>query len=727
MYAYDNNPLAEQEINLPEDNISNSNQNNFKYNFSYDNNILKTKLQTYLNNNNSLNYKCPQKINNTFNVNRQSDNITPHKHHHHLIHLHHHCNSPHSHSHSASRSCSCSCSPSPIKNVSQPLINSNNQILFNSSSEVQNKKKLIYINEKSNDLNSCHTNDYINNIYTKKIREHEIDKSNSFFNSNSMNDNELNYLNALDFDEYMSKVALNKYNKLKQFNESYYIKKQNGEEEINNNNISNLDDLNLMKKHLDQKYQLYNLISKYDQINYKKKEKNEREEREKIEEKGDNNFNRNERNKNINNENANDISNENIRNIDIDKFNENINNYNQKRKTQIDLEKNISNKTHHHKNKYAQKNNENNISKSSKSYDCHSFADKNKNNFVKESNNNKIMIQKAFNESIGPDNNNNFIFSSQYNIEKKNQENNNNKENENLYNNPDNLNKQSLLDYLKKENEDLKKLNNSYKHILDTLFYFLNNISHKYHKEEGEQKQLFDLSKDLNDTENFSKKLISLEYLVNEAQDKILDKKNDNNNKGISNDENSNTHDKRRKLLLSITKENSIQFPELTKLDQFNDLVKGMGEKCFTFKNEDFIGNNNNTNSNRYYKNDSYIKNLINTENNKRDIDKELIERMNNENDRCVACLLGCNVTRRGYSPMKYNPNNKKELRIEDSSDLLERYNDLKVKIEKENLEKIDEEGYNNKKISKSNNNSKSNLLNDNRNKSKSAKNKKKV
>ena len=140
MYAYDNNPLAEQEVNLPEDNISNSNQNNFKYNFSYDNKALKTKLQAYLNNNSTLSSKYPQKINNTFHVNRQSYNTTPYKHHHHLIHLHHHCNSPHSHSHSASRSCSCSCSPSPIKNVSQPLINSNNQILFNSSSEVQNKK-----------------------------------------------------------------------------------------------------------------------------------------------------------------------------------------------------------------------------------------------------------------------------------------------------------------------------------------------------------------------------------------------------------------------------------------------------------------------------------------------------------------------------------------------------------------------------------------------------------
>ena len=362
--------------------------------------------------------------------------------------------------------------------------------------------------------------------------------------------------------------------------------------------------------------------------------------------------------------------------------------------------------TQHQKNKYIQKNNiknyENNLSKSSQSYDCLFSADKNKNNFVKESNNNKIMIQKALNENIGPDHNNNFIFSSQYNIEKKNQENKNDKENYNLYNKPDNLNNQSLLDYLKKENEDLKKLNNSYKHILDTLFYFLNNISLKYHKEEGKQKQLFDLSKDLNDTENFSKKLISLEYLVNESQDKFLVIKNDNNNKGINIDENNNIHDKERKLLLSITKENSIQLPELTKLDLFNDLVKGMGEKCFTFKNEDFIGNNSNTNSNRYYKNSNYLKNLINTENNKRDIDKELIEKMNKENDRCVACLLGCNITRRGYSPMRYNPNNKKELRIEDSSDLMERYNDLKDKIKKENLEKIDEEA-NNNNILKSN------------------------
>jgi hypothetical protein len=365
------------------------------------------------------------------------------------------------------------------------------------------------------------------------------------------------------------------------------------------------------------------------------------------------------------------------------------------------------------------------------------------------------MIQKAFNESIGPDNNNNFIFSSQYNIEKKNQENNNDKENENLYNNPDNLNKQSLLDYLKKENEELKKLNNSYKQLLDTLFYFLNNISRPYQKPDDNSQnnsnspKLFDLSKDLKNLDGLSQKLINLEFLMNDNKDKKLNnkngknniKKNDGNNdsNGANNDNNDinnnnkdnknyiindeiNNKNKKKPLLLSITKENSLQLPEQSKLLQFNDLIEGMNEKCFSFKNDNFIerykknSNNNNINNKKNInnKNDDNKKNMSNIDNNI-NLDNDILNMINNDSDRCVACLMGCNVSKRGYSPMKYNPYMKKVLRVDDSGDLLDRYYELKENMDKEDENTAKKNINYIKKIPRSRDNSKRNILDNNK------------
>ena len=79
---------------------------------------------------------------------------------------------------------------------------------------------------------------------------------------------------------------------------------------------------------------------------------------------------------------------------------------------------------------------------------------------------------------------------------------------------------------------------------------------------------------------------------------------------------------------------------------------------------------------------------------------KELLDKMNNDGDRCVACLLGCNVSKRGYSPMRYNPYDKNVLRIDDSGDLLDRYNELRKNIIKEK-EKDNQNEREKKKINK--------------------------
>ena len=783
MYEYENNQMAEQEIKLPEDNINISHQNIY----NEDNRIyttLRENRQTYINNNSgSFCNRTSPRVNKNFIYNRKLNNIIPH-HHHHIYRIHHHCHSPClTNTLSKSRSCSCSCSPSPIKNISQPLINPNCQI----QSESSNHSKLIYVNENSNsNMNNIigsnafsdnnKSNDYMDNIYTKKINDVEISKNNNSFINNNNNE-ELNHFNAMAFDEYMSKIAMNKYNRMKQYNESYYLNKQFGED-INknynykyiNNNDNNLDELKLLSKNLEEKYKLYNLITKYDEMNFNQSNEN--------------------LNKEINDQNSKEINIEESNNYDKEINSKRIihhhkhhshhkkhkNNKKNSNNKKVNIKKiNISeNKYHKNIEDYSSS------SKSESENESESSIDKNKNdNILVKDDNNQNIIQKAFNEKIGQDNNNNFVYSSNNNNQqKKPQED----KNINTINNMDMENKKdsNLLEYLKKENEELKRLNNSYKQTLDTLFYFLNNICSKYLKPVNDSQNnsnshdLFDISKDLNNIEGLSKKLINLESLINEDNNTNPNNKNDKDNYNINdknknnngnnninpNDKNNNNNNKNNKninknnnknnnnvniidnnnnykyinnnnkkkinpLLLAITKENSIQLPKLNNLEQFNDIIGDKFGKCFTFQNDNYIerykkddGNNN--------KNDDKIKNKTNIDNNK-DIDNELTGLMSNDCDRCVACLLGCNISKRGYSPMRYSPYNKKELRLDDSGELLDRYNELREKANKENENAKKKINIKNKnKIPKNMENSKKNSLNNSRSNN-SMKTKKKI
>ena len=186
-----------------------------------------------------------------------------------------------------------------------------------------------------------------------------------------------------------------------------------------------------------------------------------------------------------------------------------------------------------------------------------------------------------------------------------------------------------------------------------------------------------------------------------------------------------------------MTKEFSIQLPQPTKLDLFNDLISGINEKCFSFKDENFIEKYKNNSINKddkdqdkdKNKNNNQNRNTINIDNNidNKNLDQNLIDKINNESDRCVACLLGCNVSKRGYSPMRYNPYEKNVLRIDDSGDLLDRYNELRENVIKEKEIQEKKEKNNIQKIPKSRDSSKNNTQNNSRRNSKSNKIKKKI
>ena len=651
----ENDLLSEEEqIKLPKSDIN----DNYKYHYNYysPNCQKDLKPMSYRNDNNDIKqFNTSPKTYNNNPIYKKINNIN-HHHHCHFSHdiryIHH---TPQCRSHSNS--------PSPIKNISQPLYytyyNSNN------FKELPNKTNFIYNNDKFGNSQNFFSDELSNDISINYNNNNNMNNSILRLKENNViNDtkkiNEINRLKAMDFDDYMSKLVYNKYNKMKQFNESYYLKKQFGDE-TNYTNINNTfnddyikDEFDNMRNNLEKKYQLYNIITKYDNI--------------KLGNDFDENINKNEEDEDINNK---------------------------KNKEKKNKNKSIKNKRKKGHNK--------NISSSSEEPDFDSSPEKN--NFVKDDNNKKNIIQKTFNENIGLKNST--YVSSTFNRVK---------ESDRTLSNEQNINNSNLLEYLKKENDEIKSLNNNYKQTLDTLFYFLNNIFHKYKKADDEQNknnqnndEIFDISKDVNNIENLSKKLINLESLINDNY------QNDIKNKLKLN------------ALLMITKENSLQLPEPSKLEKFNDLIEGLNEKCFSFKED-------NNYIERYKKdnNNIKIKKISELDENIQE-NKDIINNINDDKDKCVACLLGCNVSKRGYSPMRYNPNNSnKEERRDDSADLLDEYNKKKGKTIdsnkiKDKSNKSNKNKRNFKTISKSGNSSLINSSSNSRGNSKSINLQKKV
>jgi len=332
-------------------------------------------------------------------------------------------------------------------------------------------------------------------------------------------------------------------------------------------NSNHFSELNLLGKNLERKYKLYNKITKYDEL-FSKKNDN-----------------------------------------DKDDFEEKKINKNEKK-----------NKIHKKKKNIFNRNNKINLN--------YSLSEKSESSSSKYLNykNSKNKIQRAFTQIIGLKNNEHVL--SIYKHDKKSFP----LKGKNIYindnENNNNENNMDLLNYLKRENEEIKKINNNYKFCLDNLFYFLNNIFHKFsqiNNDDDNKKlenyscsELLDFSKCLNDTKNidyFSKQLNKLENIINENISKIKEISNKKNNY----------------KLLTITKENFLFLPKSKQIIQFNKIIENINEKgfSFSFKNE-------NKEDETKINNSSYDDN-----NNKNNFDK-------NDN-----CLLGCNINKKGFIQMK--------------------------------------------------------------------------
>ena len=186
---------------------------------------------------------------------------------------------------------------------------------------------------------------------------------------------------------------------------------------------------------------------------------------------------------------------------------------------------------------------------------------------------------------------------------------------DNLYNNNNSKNKnEDLIDYLKKENEELKKSNEKYIQLINSLFFFINQLSKKYTPD----KKLFDLS-------YYDSKISLLSSDLNILNQSII-----NQNKKID-------------VSISSIKNNTKKIEEKAK----NKIINEKNEKNKRKKNYDIFlgrtftfGQNDNTQKNNIDNNTNKKqnnKNKFNKENNQ-------FKKINKSKNKNEINLLGCKI-----------------------------------------------------------------------------------
>ena len=248
---------------------------------------------------------------------------------------------------------------------------------------------------------------------------------------------------------------------------------------------------------------------------------------------------------------------------------------------------------------------------------------------------NKIKNENSYNseneqfEELESDDNNNINDNNLSKIENKKQKENPKLLNDNILNTQD----ESFVKFLKEENEHLKNLSNIYKQLIDSLFYFVNDLSHKF----SYYQELFDISYYIQHVNDLSKTLIGLEYCILSQSDPKNGKETfEEFKKNMGNE-----FYKKFKLPFpfKLINEISFQIPDNFKFENNND-------------------NNNNNSKLDTLNQHSFIKDKrVNSQSK----DNSRIYNEKKEHD-CVACNLGYSISQKGYSTMAYNPyikNNK--------------------------------------------------------------------
>ena len=306
---------------------------------------------------------------------------------------------------------------------------------------------------------------------------------------------------------------------------------------------------------------------------------------------------------------------QNINNINkINNIKENINNKKDEEKNKINLSDEDNEEIKNNIKKYKKINNNININKKKENENIK----KSEEELEKENINNNLKVSSILNDTIGD------------NIYNK------SKQNSNINENND------LIEFLKKENEDLKKSNEKNIQLINSLFFFINQLSFKY----SPDKKVFDLSYYNSNISSFSSELNNLYEYINQQQQpeknnnisitsnktnlkKTEEKMNNNRSAIIKNKKDiNNNKNKRRKNNDNINLGRTFTFGQN---DSFN--IK----KSETKINKDKSGNKTNKTKFHRIKEDNQIK----KNNNIRLNNSRSKSRSKNKNE---IKLLGCNV-----------------------------------------------------------------------------------
>ena len=298
-------------------------------------------------------------------------------------------------------------------------------------------------------------------------------------------------------------------------------------------------------------------------------------------------------------------------NINNDNKEEEINELNSSDENNDEIKNNINNeKRKYRKINNTQKfssNNKNKENKENKENDM----EKKEREVGKENINNNLQVSSILNDTIG----------------------------DNLYNknkNCSNINEKGddLIEFLKKENDELKKSNEKNIQIINSLFFFINQLSQKY----SPDKKLFDLSHYNSNINSLSSDLNNLnEYIENQKPKNEVSVKANK----ISSIKTEIKEKNKNDLVKKKSKENKIN-------KRKNDKEVNLG-KTFTFgQNDSFNKKNkeNKINKNRIkdkdifpiIKEDNHIKKIDNKNNNRISNSRNKSKNKNDIN------LLGCNV-----------------------------------------------------------------------------------
>ena len=298
-------------------------------------------------------------------------------------------------------------------------------------------------------------------------------------------------------------------------------------------------------------------------------------------------------------------------NINNDNKEEEINELNSSDENNIEIKNNINNEKRKYRKidntKKFSSNNKNKENKENKENDM----EKKEREVGKENINNNLQVSSILNDTIGD------------NIINKNK-------------NCSNINEKGddLIEFLKKENDELKKSNEKNIQIINSLFFFINQLSQKY----SPDKKLFDLSHYNSNISSLSSDLNNLnEYIENQKPKNEVSIKTNK----ISSIKTETKEKNKNDLIKKQSKENKINKSK-------NDKEVNLG-KTFTFgQNDSFNKKNkeNKINKNRIkdkdifpiIKEDNHIKKIDNKNNNRISNSRNKSKNKNDIN------LLGCNV-----------------------------------------------------------------------------------